>query len=182
MVTTKRLSKITIVLHWFIAFSIIGLLALGWYMTNFELYQYYQIHKSLGVILVAFVLIRVVWRIKKGWPEHASNYPKHEVVLASATHWVLIVSTVLMPIFGMLYSGGSGHGFGIFGLEIFPSNHSLEDPSVVVPLSEFWSDFGHIAHEYNGYILMAAIALHVVGAFKHHIIDKDTTLSRMLGK
>ncbi|WP_086931858.1 cytochrome b [Agarilytica rhodophyticola] len=182
MNTMKPLSKTTLALHWLVAMAMLGLVGLGWYMAEFKQYQYYHLHKSIGLLVIVLVLARVGWRIRKGWPEHVVNYSASEVLLSKIVHWVLLLSTLLMPIWGMLYSGGSGHGFGIFGLEIFPSNHSHEDPSVIIPLSEFWSNLGHVAHRYNGYIFISAIALHIIGALKHHIIDKDFTLKRMLGK
>jgi cytochrome b561 len=97
----------------------------------------------------------------EGWPLPVSNYAKHEVVLAKIVHWLLIVSTVLMPISGMVHSGASGHGFGIFGFEIVHANPNPADPEKVIPLNEFWSVFGQTAHEYIGYVLIFAIVLHV---------------------
>ncbi len=182
MDTINRLSPITIALHWLVALSIMGLLCLGLYMTEFEQWGLYHIHKSLGILLAFVVLIRVLWRIKSGWLVPAQKYSKWEVSLAKSIHWGLIVSTVLMPVSGMLYSGASGHGFGVFGFEILHSNHSPDNPSLVIPLSEFWSDVGQRVHGLNGYVLVAAIFIHAAGAIKHHFIDRDSTLSRMFGK
>lgn len=182
MDTVNRLSPITIILHWVVAISIIGLICLGLYMTKYEQWGLYHTHKSLGLILFGVILVRVLWRVKNGWPVPVSEYSKLEVVLAKSIHWVIIISTVLMPMWGMLHSAASGHGFGIFGLEIFHGNHSLENPSEVIPLSEFWRDFGQQAHKFNGYVLIAGILIHIVGAFKHHFLDKDATLLRMLGR
>jgi cytochrome b561 len=180
--TINQFSWLTIGLHWLVAITILGLIGLGLYMTNLEVYEYYDTHKSIGIILSGIIVIRVIWRIKQGWPVPVSNYAKHEVLIAKTVHWVLIISTVLMPITGMMYSGASGHGFGIFGFEILRENSNPMKLGEVMPLSEFWSNFGQIAHELIGYLLIFTIVLHVVGAFKHHLIDKDTTLLRMLGK
>jgi cytochrome b561 len=182
MDTVNRLSRITIGLHWLIAITIIGLVALGLSMANFELYDYYETHKSIGILISGVIVIRVVWRISQGWPEHVSDYAKHEVLLAKVVHWTLIIATVVMPISGMMYSGASGHGFGIFGYEILAEHPDPMRAGEVIPLSEFWSNIGQNLHEYIGYLLILAIFLHVVGALKHHLVDKDTTLLRMLGK
>lgn len=182
MDTKNNLSWLTLFLHWIIAFTIIGLIGLGLVMTNFEQYDYYDTHKSIGIILVGFIVLRVAWRIKQGWPVPVSNYDKREILIAKIIHWVLIVSTVLMPITGMIFSGATGHGFGIFGLEILHENIDPSNPEKTIPLNHFWGDFGEISHEYLGYLLIFAIVLHIAGALKHHLIYKDSTLLRMLGK
>lgn len=182
MDTKNSLSWLTIFLHWIIAFTIIVLIGLGLFMTNFEQYDYYDTHKSIGIILVSFIVLRVAWRIKQGWPVPVSNYAKPEMLLAKIVHWVLIVSTVLMPITGMIFSGATGHGFGIFGFEIFHENIDPTNPEKTIPFSLFWGDIGEISHEYLGYLLILAIVLHIAGALKHHFVYKDLTLLRMLGK
>ena len=181
MDTANRLGHITILLHWQIAITIIGLIALGLYMTNFELYDYYDMHKSIGIILSSIIVVRVVWRIKQGWPVPVSNNGKIELFLAKILHWVLMLSTVLMPITGMISSGATGHGFGIFGLAILKENIDPFNPEKTISLSQFWGGIGEIAHEYLGYILILAIVIHIAGALKHHLIYKDSTLLRMLG-
>lgn len=178
----KRLSRLTIGLHWLIAVTMIGLIIIGLVMANFEEYDYYEIHKSIGILISGIIVIRVVWRIWQGWPEPVSDYARHEILLAKVVHWVLIVSTVAMPISDMMYSGASGHGFGIFGFHILSENPDPLKPGEVIPLSEFWGNVGQTLHEYIGYLLILAIVLHVAGALKHHLIDKDATLLRMLGK
>jgi cytochrome b561 len=77
-------------------------------MTNFELYDYYDMHKSIGIILSSIIVVRVVWRIKQGWPVPVSNNGKNELFLAKILHWVLVISTVLMPITGMISLGLPG--------------------------------------------------------------------------
>ena len=182
MDSDEQLSPLTLILHWSLAFIIIGLIALGIFMTHWEQWSYYRVHKSLGVIAFAIIIMRVAWRIRNGWPGPVGNRPAIEHTLATTVHWVLIICTVLQPIFGMLNSGTNGHGFGIFGLELVASNPDPANPAEVVAYSEFWGKFGHRAHQINGYLLIAAITLHIVAALKHHLIDRDATLMRMLGK
>jgi len=178
----EKLSPITIGLHWLVALTIIGLLTIGFYMTNTSSYGLYPIHKSIGVIIFSAVLLRVVWRLKNGWPEPVREYPSWEHRLAVATHWILIISTVVMPISGMLYAGASGHGFGIFGLEIVASNHDPANPAQVIPYNHALEEIAEEVHKIVAIILASAVLLHLVGALKHHVLDKDATLLRMLGK
>jgi cytochrome b561 len=182
MDTKEQLSKISLSLHWIVAFGMIGLIAVGFYMTNTETWGLYSIHKSLGVILFIFVFLRVLWRIKNGWPIALQTYPRHEQILAKTIHWVLILATLAMPLSGMLYSGASGHGFGVFGWVLVPLNPDPDQAGQVIALNAALADIGHEIHEVLGYLVSLAIVLHVAGALKHHLKNKDRTLLRMLGK
>lgn len=175
------LSTMTRHLHWVVAIFMISLLAVGTIMDEFGIYSLYPIHKSMGVIAFIFILWRVVWRIKKGWPQPVSQYHKHEQRLSKLVHWVLIIGTLLMPISGMIMSGFGGHGVAIFGLELVAENYANGNPNVKVPIDAELSVLGSQVHAIVGKVLIAAILLHVTGALKHHIIDKDNTLRRMLG-
>ena len=177
-----KFSPITIALHWIVGLSMIGLLAVGIYMDTFEVYSLYPIHKSLGILIVAFVIARIIWRTLNGWPKPVSQYSTIEHTLAKVIHWVLIIGTLSMPVSGMMMSGGGGHGLFIFDWELLAKNIDPSDPSMTLPLSEAIASLGKSMHGLLGNIMIAAIVLHVVGAFKHHIIDKDATLRRMLGR
>lgn len=106
--TKEKLSAITIALHWLVSITIISLIAVGVYMTDYEVYALYPIHKSVGMLLFLVILVRVIWRLKQGWPEAASNYKAWEQRLSRIVHWVLIIATVTLPISGMLMSGLGG--------------------------------------------------------------------------
>lgn len=173
----NKLSGVTILLHWFVASVMIIQLVSGFVMAG-EVYSLYEIHKSIGVILSAFVVWRIFWRLRNGWP--IPLYPNHQALVKWA-HGALLFCSVLMLFSGMLYSGASGHGFGLFSFLIFPENHD-ETGLEVVPFSEFWMDLGLAIHIYAGYFISGLIVLHVLGALKHHFIDHDGTLRRMLGK
>ncbi|NVD69358.1 cytochrome b [Duganella sp. BJB1802] len=179
MDTKTNFSRTTIVLHWLVATSIIGLIALGIYMVETESWHLYDIHKSIGLLAFAAILARLAWRWRNGLPQPVRPVSRLEHVTAVAAHVVLLVLTVVLPLTGMLYSGASGHGFGIFDWQIFPSH---EVAGQAVPLSARWSDFGQTMHGFLGYLLLALIVLHVVAALKHHLFDKDATLKRMLGR
>ena len=177
-----RFSKVSVVLHWIIAIVIISLCLMGLVMTEKEVWFLYPIHKSIGVSIFALILARVVWRMRQGWPLPIRKYAQYEQALAKLVHWVLIVATVLMPVSGMLLSGVGGHGIALFSWELVAPHHSLTKPDEALPYSEFWTGVGKSGHEIIGYILIAAIVLHIAGALKHHVFDRDMTLRRMLGK
>lgn len=174
------LSKTTLVLHWVVGLTIISLIGVGLYMEEYEAFSLYPIHKSIGIILFVFILYRVFYRIKQGWPQPVSQYQKHEVILSKLVHWVLIIGTVLFPISGMMMSGAGGHGIAVFGLELLASNYDAAGEAIA--LNATLAGYGHETHEWLGKVMMVAIGLHIIGALKHHFIDKDNTLKRMLGK
>jgi cytochrome b561 len=178
----KRLSKVTVSLHWIVGIMMICLYCVGFYIAEYDAVELIPLHKSFGLLIIPFVLVRVIWRIKSGWPQAVSQYAKIEQVLAKIVHWALISLTVLMPASGFIFSGASGHGVAFFGIQLVPENPSLVKLGEVVPFNKLVAQFGHEAHEILGTVLLIAIILHVAGALKHHILDKDGTLKRMLGK
>lgn len=182
MDTKEKFSPITITLHWLVAISIICLLAVGFYMAEAEAWSLYPIHKSFGIIVFVLAVIRIIWRIKNGWPTPVRDYPAWEHKLAVVTHWILIIGTIVMPLSGFIFSGAGGYGVELFGLTLAPSNPDPANPGHVIPFNKAMSDGGHEVHETVGLIMAVVILLHIAGALKHHIIDKDRTLLRMLGK
>lgn len=181
MDTSKKLSPYTIALHWLVAISSIGLIGLGLYMVNKEAWHLYHWHKSIGLLVFGVIIVRVIWRLKNGLPQPVRPFSRLEHLGAMAAHWLLLLCTLAMPLFGMLYSGASGHGFGIFSLALFPENPDPAKPGQVIPFSSALADFGQRMHGWLGYLMLALIILHIAAALKHHWLDKDATLRRMLG-
>lgn len=180
--TKSKLSKTTVRLHWIIALLMIMLLASGVYMVETETFALFSWHKSFGVLVFIFAAFRILWRIKQGWPEHVSNYSIIERVLSKGTHWILIIGTVMMPVSGFIMNAMGGYGVEAFGVELFPANTGPEGPFDFLPINEGLANLASSMHSLGGNLLIAAVVLHVIGALKHHFIDKDATIYRMLGK
>lgn len=179
----SRLDAPAILLHWTVGATILFLLGTGLYMVATESWNLYPVHKSVGVLLVVVAAVRAWRRLRAGWPAPVGTYHRLEQRLAKVTHWALLVGTLAVPVSGMAYSALSGHGFGVFGLvTIVPSNHDAVDPAVVVPYWEWGALAAQRLHQILAYVLAGAIALHVAGALKHHLVDRDGTLRRMLGR
>lgn len=182
MDTQAKLSSRTVALHWIVGVMMIALLAVGVYMEENEAYALYPWHKSFGVLILLFVLPRIAWRMKNGWPQAVGDYSTVEKLLSKLVHWLLIIGTLLMPISGFMMSALGGHGVDLFGLELVARNPDPADPQNVLPLNGSLAQLGHTLHGLGGNVLIGAVLLHLVGAFKHHLVDKDGTLRRMLGK
>lgn len=176
----KKLTPLTRMLHWIVAIAMICLLTIGVYMVETETRSLYSWHKSFGLLVLFIAAIRVAWRIKNGWPIPVARYSKFEHLLSKAVHWVLIIGTLTLPVSGLLMSSLGGHGIDLFGLEILPRNVAPENPAKVIAHSEVLSSIFKNVHHWSAYIIIATVTLHAVGAVKHHFIDKDATLKRMI--
>lgn len=179
--TKTRFSPLTLLLHWLIAFSILGLSGVGLYMVRTESWSLFHIHKSFGLLVFAAAVLRLLWRWKNGFPEPARPLNRFEHLAALWMHRLLLACTVLMPLTGMMYSGASGNGFGVFSVEIFPANAAHDANGFAVPFHAGLAELGQNLHDALGYVLLALVAVHVAAALKHHVIDRDNTLRRMLG-
>ncbi|MEM6583513.1 MAG: cytochrome b [Pseudomonadota bacterium] len=161
--------------HWVIALAMIGMICYGLFIVEFlpkgpEKYAQIQTHKALGVLVLVYGVWRVLWRLLRGFPEPASAMPLWQRRLSEFTHWALIVGILLMPLSGMTTSLFGGHDISMFGSLVIPG----------LPVNETVSKLAADVHAITGKVLIAIIALHVAGALKHHLIDRDATLIRML--
>ena len=177
--TTTSLTRKEIALHWIVGIGVMGMLGLGLYMSTFEVRGLMPLHKSIGTVLFVFILWRTCARLIQGWPEKLGNDPKWQRDMALIVHWVLIIGTVLMPVSGMMSSIGGGRGLAVFGVELIAAN--LDGSGKPQAINAQVSDLGGTLHVVSAYVLIAGIVLHIAGALKHHFIDGDGTLRRMLG-
>lgn len=163
--------------HWIAAIMIIGLFGLGFWMVDLSYYDpWYKtgpdLHRSVGIILFAIMSIRLIWKLVQVQPKPLEHYTKIEITLSHLIHQLLYLLTFGIMLSGYLISTADGRGIDVFELFQVPG------------LGELFADQEDISgliHEYAAYTLVGAVALHVLGAFKHHFIDKDITLKRMLG-
>ena len=179
--TANQFSSTTVILHWLVGIGVIAMLMIGVYMTQTETFALYPWHKSIGVTIFFIVIARVAWRIKNGWHEPVGNYPNYERMLAKTVHWVLLIGTVLMPLSGFLMSSLGGTGVAVFGLELVARNPDPVDPRKVIAHNEALAGFFRGVHGLVAWALIIGTLLHIAGAFKHHLVDKDGTLRRMFG-
>ncbi len=172
----NKLSGITIGLHWLIALAMIGMIAFGIYLDEMprgpEKGELMGIHKSVGFIVLVLAVLRSVWRLANGMPKALSVVPAWQSILATLSHWLLLLGTLLMPISGLMMSVGGGRAVEVFGFEVYPAGEKIE----------WMGGLGHDMHGIIANVLIGLIVLHILGALKHHLIDKDGTLSRMKGK
>jgi len=175
--TTTTYGAVHIVLHWLVAISVIGLFALGVWMVELGYYDpWYNrapaVHKAFGIVLVVVMLIRLVWRWANGVPEPEPGVRRWETRAAHGVHAVLYIGVFSAIISGYLIATAKGAPVAVFDLFSVPATihglHRQEDLA-----GEF--------HYYITYGLIGLAALHALAALKHHLIDRNATLLRMLG-
>jgi cytochrome b561 len=178
----RTLSHKTIGLHWLVGILIIGLLMTGIYIMEFGGLELYLWHKAIGVVIVLPILVRIIVRIYEGFPAPLTPQVIWIKYVVKTTHIALLTGTVLRPLSGFLMSATGGYGVYFLGLELVARRVNPLDPEKVVPINETISVLGHNIHHWLGYVMLTALALHIAGVLKHHFIDKDITLTRMLNK
>ena len=162
------------VFHWTTGIMIISLLGFGLWMSNLpndypNKFSYYDTHKSLGMILLALVLLRLVNRLLSSVPLLPNNIPKSNAWLSQVSIIALYLCMVAMPIFGYLMSNFAGYQVKIFGTDV----PMLFNPNPVLGM------FFNQAHRFTGFVLIGLIVLHLMGTLKHYLIDKINLLARM---
>lgn len=178
--TREKLSLTTVVLHWVVGLGVIVLMIVGYVMTENKMYAMYPIHKSVGALLFILILWRVIWRIKQGPLTPVGQYSSAEVILSKIVISVMLLGTVLFPLSGMIMSYFGGSGMGLFGWEIVAANIGPDGKRV--PINGAIAGFARGMHGWLLPIMAVAIVLHTIGAYKHHFVDKDGTMQRILGK
>lgn len=180
--TATHYGSITKTFHWLTALLILTAFGLGMYGTNAIDYTnkagisqaafVFSTHKTVGIAAFFVAVLRILWALGNTKPGLLNADHKLEATLAEIVHWLLYISLVIVPLSGWLHHAADTGFAPIF----WPFGDSLP----FVPKSEAVSAFFSGWHFVFTKILALSIFLHVAGAIKHHVIDKDDTLRRML--
>ncbi|WP_374318499.1 cytochrome b [Pseudoxanthomonas kaohsiungensis] len=173
---TDRWGATSQLLHWTIAVLILSIGAVGLVMGELprspKWFWVYTLHKSLGLTVLALVLVRIAWRLYAGAPPPVEGTPRWQARLASLTHGAIYVLILAMPLSGWLYDSASGlRPFRWFGLAEVPK---------LSPPHEALADAMHETHELLFWVLIALVIGHAGAALYHHFVRRDATLARML--
>lgn len=172
--STRGWGLVSILLHWLSAMAVFGLFALGWWMTGLGYYDsWYQLapwwHKSLGMLLLAATVFRVVWRMVQSTP--AAQGGHGERLAAYLGHLLLYGLMLVVMVSGYLISTADGRGIGVFDW--------FEVPALIHDLPNQATIAGDI-HWYSAWSLVILAVGHALASFKHHLIDRNDVLRRML--
>ncbi|MGL6042961.1 MAG: cytochrome b [Sandaracinobacteroides sp.] len=178
-------SGVAIALHWVIALMIIANFAGGLLMEGLleptatsaqkQLgFTIVQLHKSSGLTILVLSLVRLSLRLVSGVPPLPAHMTSTERVLAKLTHWAFYAVMILMPLSGWLMVSASPLGFPTFWFGLF------EWPHLPVETSKATSGSAGEFHEILAFGAAGLVVLHVGAALKHHFLDRDDVLARML--
>ena len=168
-------TRVAIGLHWLIAFAIIGSFSLGLYMVDLTLspqkLKLYSWHKWAGVLIFLCVLLRLGWRLFHRPPELPAGMPQWQRSVAEITHVLLYVLMFAVPLSGWLMS--SAKGFQTVWFAVLPLPDLLDK-------NEALGDALKQVHMLLNFSMAGLVLAHLGAALKHHFIDRDDVLTRMI--
>ncbi|WP_299962013.1 cytochrome b/b6 domain-containing protein [uncultured Roseobacter sp.] len=179
--TATHYGAVTKSFHWLTALLIVTLIPLGvvanWlpYETSEQLARkawLFSLHKTLGVTVFFVALARIGWALSQPKPGLLHPDRKLESFAAETVHWLLYGSLLLVPLSGWVHHAATT-GFAPIW---WPLGQNLP----FVPKSEELASAAAGLHVVFERVLLVSLLLHAAGAMKHHVIDKDATLRRML--
>ena len=172
---SERYTPGAIALHWIVAALILFNLAFGLYTVGLPLsptkLRYFSYHKWVGVTIFMLAASRLLWRLCHPAPALPATMARWEKVTANATHILLYVLFFSAPLTGWLFSSASGFQTVYLGVVPIPD---------LLPKDKALADALKLAHKSINYTMAAVIVLHAAAALKHHFIDRDDVLRRML--
>ncbi len=170
-----RYSAVAIGLHWLVFALIISNWSLGPYMVELPLspqkLKYFSWHKWIGVTIFLLAVIRVAWRLSHPPPPLPASVPFWQCRAAHVSHLLLYLLILVIPISGWLYSSASGVPTVYLGWVQLPDLVG-KDKALAALLKQ--------THIFLNMMLFAIVCVHVAAAFKHHFLDRDEVLARML--
>lgn len=132
----------------------------------------FSLHKTIGIAIFFVALARIAWALGQPKPGLLNGDKRFEALAAETVHWLLYGSLVLVPLSGWIHHAATT-GFAPIW---WPFGQSLP----FVPKSEAVAEIFGETHVILSWTLGGALLLHIAGALKHHVIDRDATLRRML--
>jgi cytochrome b561 len=161
-------------LHWIIVLLIINQWVLGQWaesLTGLPKLKVLALHKSFGMTILMLAVIRLAWRWLNPVPDLGAETKPWERVLAKISHVLLYGLIFAMPLTGWLMSSAKTYSVSWFNLFAFPNLVGKDDRIYHLTLD---------LHHQLFTVLLAVAALHIAGALKHHFIDRNHVLKRML--
>lgn len=194
-VSSARYGTVAIVFHWTIALAILAMLPLGWWMTSAindpanmgAAFKAYQIHKSIGLTVLVLSVLRLLWRLTHPVPPLPPEMKGWEKLAAHLTHIGFYILIIALPLTGWIYvsagwSASTDSPFAIptiwFGYFEWPHISMIAGAGDATRSTT--ARLSLEAHEWLGWGATALIVLHVAAALKHHLVNHDDVLNRML--
>jgi cytochrome b561 len=172
--STTRWGAVSQLLHWLILALVLAMAVLGLTMTELpngiDKIKTYALHKSIGISVLALMLLRLLWRAFAG-PAPPPPGLVWQRRVATLTHGVLYALMLAIPLSGWAFNSASNFALRWFGWFNLPR---------LVPADPRLKAGFHETHEWLFWVLVAVVVLHAAAALKHHVVDRDEVLMRML--
>ena len=168
--------SISIIIHWVSTLAVFSLFGIGLYMMSLSYYDplYRTLpwwHKSFGITLFALTAFRLLWKWLNPAPKPLPNHSKTTTLMAKLGHYLIYFLLFGIMISGYLISTADGRSISVFDW--------FEVPALITGI-EGQEDLAGEVHFYLAWTLVIVAAGHGLAAIKHHLIDKDDTLKRMI--
>jgi cytochrome b561 len=173
--SAARYGATAIASHWLLALLIAGNFAFGLYFIDLpfspQKLRYFSWHKWAGAVVLPFAAILLIERLVRGTVPLPAAMPEWEKRASDITHFILYVLFFASPLSGWLYSSATGFQTVLFGVlpipDLLPKSRELAEPLKA-------------AHRWINYALALTVVIHAAAAVKHHLIDRDDVLIRMI--
>ena len=173
--TPARYTGTALTLHWLAALLIFCGLGLGLFMTGLPLspakFRYYAWHKWIGITVFLLAAARLAWRAAHPAPLLPASMPAWQVRASHVSHALLYVLMLAIPLSGWIYSSSTGVSVVYLGLVPLPD---------LIPKDREVAKGLLLLHQTLNSMLAAVVIIHVAAAAKHHFIDRDDVLARIL--
>jgi len=162
-------------LHWLVALLIFTQFALGWLAVTWRLspakLDFFVWHKSIGMLVLMLVILRLVWRPATPAPPLPAGTPGWERAAAHVSHAMLYVAMLGMPLTGWVINSAAGVPFKIFWRIPLPS---------ITAADKHVADAASLVHFSLGVLLASILLVHIGAALRHHFVRRDNVLIHML--
>lgn len=162
--------------HWLVVALAVNVVTFGWAAeaatrNSLARDSLLLVHRSLGIVIFALVLFRILWRARHPPPPLPATVGRIQRMLAQLTQSGLDAVFLAMPLAGYANAAAAGHTVSLFGMVSIPP---------LLPLDERLSQLAIAAHLVGQYLVYLLVALHVAGAIYHGIVRRDGVVERML--
>jgi cytochrome b561 len=183
-----RFTAPAIVLHWAIAALLLYNIWLGWQYGDLKpglkQFQILQLHKSVGITVLALTVLRLAWRLFNPPPALPAHMPRWEKFAAVATHWAFYAIMLGLPLTGWIMVSASPTNLPTFlyqnlGLKLtWPHIGPVHD--LAMPARKTLESASTEVHEALVKLTYVLFVLHVGAALKHHFVNRDAVLWHMI--
>lgn len=181
-----RYTTVAIILHWVIAIMLVSMVFYGWWMEGLrdlalageitfgEVQSAYNWHKTAGITILVLSLARLAWRFTHPVPPLSAGTPAWQAFAARFTHVAFYGVMIGAPIMGWITASATQFPTHLFNID------ALTLPRLPVPQTDGFYELAGSIHGAGGWVIFGLLALHAGAALKHHVLDRDGVLTRMI--